>query len=83
MRISSRDSRYHNNHLFYTPLHHYNLFQSIVQTFLLSSHCFWGAWAVVQAGASTVDFDYLLYARKRFEGYAYHKGVFGVGKEEV
>lgn len=38
----------------------------------------WGAWAVVQAGHSTVDFDYLNYAKLRFDAYDYLKKSFKV-----
>jgi ethanolamine kinase len=41
----------------------------------LLSHMFWGSWAVVQAGHSSIDFDYMAYASKRFGGYFYHKNI--------
>jgi hypothetical protein len=28
---------------------------------------YWGLWAVFQASASSIDFDFLLYAKKRFD----------------
>ena len=34
-------------------------------------------WAIIQAGTSAVDFDYLQYAKLRFErGYLYYKSKF-------
>lgn len=38
--------------------------------FALASHLFWGFWAVIQSGSSTIDFNFLKYARARFEGLA-------------
>jgi hypothetical protein len=32
---------------------------------------------VIQAAHSLIDFDFLEYAGKRFEGYAYHKELIG------
>jgi hypothetical protein len=50
---------------------------AVICHFTLASHLFWGSWAVVQAGGSTnKDFDYLDYARLRFEGYYYHRKEF-------
>jgi len=34
--------------------------------FAIASHLLWGIWAVVQAGCSPIDFDFLDYARLRF-----------------
>lgn len=36
----------------------------------------WGSWSVVQAAVTTLDFDYLSYAKIRFEAYFYHKELF-------
>eukprot|EP00981_Chlorochromonas_danica_P002487 scaffold474_cov169-Ochromonas_danica.AAC.22 len=51
-------------------------FEDIVLVFALVSHFFWGSWSVVQAGHTTLDFDYLAYANKRFEGFHYHRKIF-------
>ena len=40
----------------------------------LLSHMSWGIWAVAQASLSTIEFDYLKYARLRLEGYFHCKG---------
>ncbi|KAI8870563.1 kinase-like protein, partial [Ramicandelaber brevisporus] len=37
--------------------------------YLLVSHVYWGLWALVQAKLSDIDFDYLGYAKMRFEEY--------------
>ena len=42
----------------------------------VAAHLFWGIWSVVQAGNSSIDFDYLSYAKLRFDAYAYHKELF-------
>jgi ethanolamine kinase len=34
---------------------------------------FWGTWAIYQAFNSPIDFDYVGYAKKRFDGYSYIK----------
>ena len=40
----------------------------------LLSHIGWAIWAVAQASLSTIEFDYLKYARLRLEGYFHFKG---------
>ncbi|OZJ02376.1 hypothetical protein BZG36_04442 [Bifiguratus adelaidae] len=40
-----------------------------VNEFALASHFYWGLWALVQADHSDIDFDYIDYARLRFEEY--------------
>jgi ethanolamine kinase len=35
----------------------------------LLSHFFWGMWGLVQAKVSDIDFDYVAYAKMRFEAY--------------
>lgn len=37
--------------------------------YAIASHLFWGLWAVIQARHSVVDFDYLEYAKARFDAY--------------
>lgn len=49
--------------------------------FVLVSHLFWGSWAVIQAAHSLIDFDFLEYAQKRFEGYYYHKEMINFESE--
>lgn len=48
----------------------------VVNQYTLSSHMFWGLWAVMQARHSPIDFDFLDYARLRLSGYATHKAEF-------
>lgn len=38
---------------------------SEIPVFEAASHAFWAVWALVQAGVSTIEFDYLGYASKR------------------
>ncbi|KAJ2824189.1 hypothetical protein IWW50_003447 [Coemansia erecta] len=40
-----------------------------VQVFRLASHYYWGVWGLVQASISEIDFDYMNYARMRFDEY--------------
>lgn len=47
-----------------------------VNRFALASHYFWGYWAILQARYSPIDFDFIDYARLRFEGYRMHKTKF-------
>lgn len=57
--------------------------------YALASHMFWGAWSLIQARWSSIDFDYLDYARVRWKEYfARRDGVleaaatrFGAGDE--
>ncbi|KAJ2796884.1 hypothetical protein H4R20_005382 [Coemansia guatemalensis] len=44
-----------------------------VSIFQLASHYYWGVWALVQASISDIDFDYMDYARMRFEEYFKNK----------
>lgn len=47
-----------------------------VNRYALASHLFWGFWAVVQAGHSKIDFDFLEYAGKRFAAFDQQKSYF-------
>lgn len=47
-----------------------------VNRYALASHLFWGFWAVVQAGHSKIDFDFLEYAGKRFDAFEAQKSYF-------
>jgi ethanolamine kinase len=40
-----------------------------VNLFALTSHFFWGLWALIQASLSDIQFDYMGYAIKRFQRY--------------
>uniref|UniRef100_UPI00398ECA29 ethanolamine kinase 1-like n=1 Tax=Pristiophorus japonicus TaxID=55135 RepID=UPI00398ECA29 len=40
-----------------------------VNKFTLASHFSWGLWSILQARYSTIDFDFLRYARERFKQY--------------
>eukprot|EP00049_Salpingoeca_infusionum_P000567 m.40895 g.40895 ORF g.40895 m.40895 type:complete len:350 (-) comp10480_c0_seq2:1983-3032(-) len=42
-------------------------FQSWVERLRLLSHLFWSIWALIQAANSTIDFDYIGYARLRLQ----------------
>jgi thiamine kinase-like enzyme len=45
----------------------------VVGRHTLLSHIGWGIWAIAQASLSTIEFDYLKYARLRLKGYFYFK----------
>ncbi|XP_072905549.1 ethanolamine kinase 1-like isoform X1 [Hemitrygon akajei] len=47
-----------------------------VNKFSLVSHFFWGLWALLQSRYSTIDFDFLRYARERFKQYFKKKDEF-------
>ena len=47
----------------------------IVCRFALTSNFFWGLWAIIQARHSPIDFDFMEYARMRFKGFFYLKGL--------
>jgi ethanolamine kinase len=40
-----------------------------VKLLSMASHLIWGAWSVIQAAFSVIEFDYLTYAAQRFQGY--------------
>ncbi|KAI9909574.1 hypothetical protein PsorP6_014825 [Peronosclerospora sorghi] len=48
----------------------------VVNRYALASHLFWGYWAVVQAAHSTIDFDFLQYAAKRFSAFDVQRDFF-------
>eukprot|EP00937_MAST-01D_sp_MAST-1D-sp2_P005156 g5156.t1 len=48
---------------------------AIVCRFALASHFLWGLWGIIQARHSPIDFDFMGYARDRFKGYYFHKGL--------
>ncbi|RYH20723.1 hypothetical protein EON65_22610 [archaeon] len=51
--------------------------------FCLASNLFWGSWAVVQSSLTTLDFDYIGYAKLRFDGYFYQKDLFRESVEKL
>jgi hypothetical protein len=59
-------------------------FEDMVVFFTFVPNLVWGSWSVVQAKGASIDFDYLSYAKLRFDGYYYLKerfyreGVFAV-----
>lgn len=55
-----------------------NAFDEIVLYYTLTSHLFWGTWAIVQAGMSSIDFDFIGYSKLRYDGYHFHKELFGI-----
>ncbi|CAH0388585.1 unnamed protein product [Bemisia tabaci] len=40
-----------------------------VNKFACAAHLFWGVWALVQAQLSTIDFDFILYAKNKYQAY--------------
>ena len=51
--------------------------ENMVELMTLMSCLFWGTWAVVQSGKDLgIDFDYLGYAKRRYDGYMYFKEAF-------
>ncbi|XP_065344692.1 ethanolamine kinase [Cloeon dipterum] len=48
----------------------------LVNKFALASHFLWATWALVQAEHSTIDFDYLEYAKMRLNEYFKRKDQF-------
>ncbi|CAI0421612.1 unnamed protein product [Linum tenue] len=44
-------------------------FLNDVEKFTLGSHLFWGLWGIISEHVNKIDFDYLDYARQRFEQY--------------
>eukprot|EP00904_Undaria_pinnatifida_P006155 jgi/Undpi1/266/HiC_scaffold_1.g00262.m1 len=48
-----------------------------VDKYTLASHLTWGLWAIIQANTSEIEgFDFAEYAKKRLDGYTFHKGQF-------
>ena len=52
-------------------------FDDLVRFFVLVDHLWWGAWAVVQAAWSPIDFDFLAYAEARMAGLEFHGEQWG------
>ncbi len=48
----------------------------MVLYFALGVNLSWGSWGIVQAKASTIDFDYLHYAWLRYDAYFYLKDLY-------
>lgn len=44
--------------------------------YALAAHQFWGAWAFMQAAWSSIDFDYMSYAKLRWDEYFKRKEEF-------
>ncbi|CAN4080278.1 unnamed protein product [Withania somnifera] len=40
-----------------------------VEKYTLASHLFWGLWGIISHHVNKIDFDYLGYARQRFQPY--------------
>ncbi|KAG8377279.1 hypothetical protein BUALT_Bualt08G0037700 [Buddleja alternifolia] len=40
-----------------------------VEKYTLANHIFWGLWGIISAHVNHIDFDYMEYARQRFEQY--------------
>jgi ethanolamine kinase len=53
-----------------------NIKKDIICKFTLCSHLLWGTWSIVQAENSSIDFDYLTYAKKRFNAFFIQKNEF-------
>lgn len=47
-----------------------------VNKFSLAAHLFWGTWALIQSAHSTLDFDFLGYAKERIDEYFARKEIF-------
>jgi len=47
-----------------------------VNKFALAAHFLWGLWGLIQAQLSDIDFDYLSYAKLRFNEYYNRKDEF-------
>ena len=47
----------------------------LVQKFVLSSHLMWGAWSLVQAKLSKIDFNFEVFAQQRLQEYARMKTI--------
>ncbi|XP_071809194.1 ethanolamine kinase 1-like [Asterias amurensis] len=47
-----------------------------VNKFVLAAHLFWGIWGLIQSHNSTIDFDFLDYAKLRFDEYFTRKDGF-------
>lgn len=54
----------------------------VVNRYVLASHLFWGFWALVQAAYSKIDFDFLLYAAKRFDAFDLQRNILVKVKDE-
>ena len=39
----------------------------------LVSHLYWSVWAIIQAHVSSIDFDFIKYAKLRMMGYSFFK----------
>lgn len=49
---------------------------TIVCKYAMAAHMLWGVWALIQASMSSIDFDYLGFAKWRImDGYYYHKSL--------
>jgi ethanolamine kinase len=44
--------------------------------FALAAHLYWGAWSMLQAAWSSIDFDYMAYAKLRVDEYRRRKDDF-------
>ena len=47
--------------------------REVIQKFSLLSHLGWAFWALAQSSASTIDYDYVTYAKLRIDGYHFFK----------
>ena len=52
---------------------------SEANVFALASHQYWGAWAIMQARWSAIDFDYMGYAALRWSEYWRRRDEFLAG----
>lgn len=51
-------------------------FTKIVCKFVLLSHLYWAFWSIVQSKYSKIDFDFLQYAKLRYQGYTLQKTIY-------
>ncbi|OWY93706.1 Ethanolamine kinase [Phytophthora megakarya] len=54
----------------------FHALHDVVNLYVLSSHLFWGYWALVQAAHSKIDFDFFEYAGKRFNAFNIQRNFF-------
>jgi hypothetical protein len=51
--------------------------QRTILVHVLLSHLMWGSWSVIQASlVCEGEFDFLIYAKKRFQAFAFHSQEF-------
>ncbi|KAG5250693.1 choline kinase [Salix suchowensis] len=49
-----------------------------VEKYTLASHLFWGLWGIISGHVNKIDFDYMEYARQRFQQYWMKRKALGI-----